>query len=92
MSNLREKAILIKLTAEEDELLTKMAQARGTNRSSFARESIFKGYDKIYDKRTECAIHNISYILLERLPQYCSDENFINECRNGVNELWLSLK
>lgn len=36
MSNLREKAILIKLTAEEDELLTKMAQARGTNRSSFA--------------------------------------------------------
>lgn len=92
MSKLREKTVLIKLTAEEDELLTKMAHARGTNKSSFIRESIFKRYDKIYDKRTECAIHNISYILLEKLPQYCSDKIFLNECRNGVNELWLSLK
>ena len=74
-------------------ILEERAEERGISVSTYIREQVFRE-DRLnlYDSKVKERLFSISEILTEEIEQYCTDEKFIEKCRNEVNELWRYLR
>ena len=85
--------IEFRLPKNEKIILEKRAKERGISVSIYIREQIFRE-DRlnVYDSKVKERLFSISEILTEEIEQYCTDEKFIEKCRNEANELWRYLR
>ena len=85
--------IEFRLPKNEKIILEERAEERGISVSTYIREQVFRE-DRLnlYDSKVKERLFSISEILTEEIEQYCTDEKFIEKCRNEANELWRYLR
>ena len=85
--------IEFRLPKNEKIILEERAEERGISVSTYIREQVFRE-DRLnlYDSKVKERLFSISEILAEEIERYCTDEKFIEKCRNEANELWRYLR
>ena len=85
--------IEFRLPKNEKIILEERAEERGISVSTYIREQVFRE-DRLnlYDSKVKERLFSISEILTEEIERYCTDEKFIEKCRNEANELWRYLR
>lgn len=83
----------IRLTEEEERILDKLVEKRGTNKTSYIKEKLFADESKnICNQEVEKSLYEISDLLVNVVPKNCGDEKINSECRKVVERLWRSLR
>lgn len=85
--------VIIRTSEEEKELFKQYAEERGITVTAYVKEKCL-GEDRgsIYNKEVQDALEMISDILYYKIEDYCNDESFKKECKEGVERLWHCLK
>lgn len=87
------KGFHMKFSEDEHELFKRKVEERGTTATDFIKERIFNdNFNKLHNVDVERAIHNVSDLLINGVAEHCTDEVFQKKCKEGVKNLWQSLK
>ena len=85
--------IHIRLTDDEKIILEEMVKGRNISKTDYIKEKLFEEKSSnLYEIKVKERLFSISEILTEEIEQYCTDEKFIEKCRNEANELWRYLR
>ena len=85
--------IHIRLTNDEKIILEKMVKGRNISMTDYIKEKLFEEKSSnLYEIKVKERLFSISEILTEEIEQNCTDEKFIEKCRNEANELWRYLR